>query len=239
MKKILALFITCFLLCFIIATPVLAAEGKISATTTEIDKAKNQFTVELNIDNNPGVIAVQPRIEYDSSALKLVSTANGEIFEGIYTKSQYQSAVPYDMIFMDATADENTTKTGLLATYTFEVISNVNETEIKLSIKDVSVHGLTKDNKPSFNNCNVKVNLNKVSTLPAQQNTTTNKDSIQSNTTPNEQTNQIEEQPQTQPNTAEDDLNTKTTILIVSLIVVLVLGVIITAVAIIIKKKKQ
>lgn len=240
MKKILSILIACLLLCLIVATPVFAAGGKISATTTKIDKAKNQFTVELKVDSNPGFIAVQPRLEYDSSVLKLVSTANGEIFDGIYTKSQYQSAVPYDMIFMEATADENITKTGILATYTFEVIKNVSQTEVKLSIKDVSVHGLSKDNKPTFNNCSVKVNLNNASTLPAQQNTSAGNDSVQNSSEQEVQDSNNESQPaESDQTTTNDDLTNKTTILIISLVVILILGVIITAVAIIIKKKKQ
>lgn len=252
MKKALSLLIVCFLLCIITATPVLAAEGKISAEITTNDKTQNRITVELSIDNNPGFIAIQPRLEYDSKVLKLTSADNGEIFNGIYMKGQHQSAVPYDLIFMDATASENITKTGVLAKYTFEVISNVNETEIKLSINDVSIHGLGK-NKPTFNGCSVTVKLSDVSTLPPAQNKPTVSNNEQSTTTSSVQNgnsiqngnqsngnqsndNQSNDNPQS---TSNNGLSEKTIILIISLVAVVILGGAITGFAIYVKNKKQ
>lgn len=247
MKKTFITSLLCLIICLILSTTVFAAEGKISATSVK-GADVNHFTVELKVDNNPGFIAIQPSLEYDNTVLKLISVDNGEIFDGIYMKGK-AGATPYDLILMDATAPENITKTGVLAKYTFEVLKNVGQTEIKINIKDTSVYGLGKD-KPTFNTYTLKVDLKDVSNLPVQQNTSsatkveqntlsstpqnsnTDYNVSQQNQSGDVQTNQGNE------NGSDQGLSQNTIILIISFGAVVIIGALVTGLAIYKKKKK-
>lgn len=158
MKRILfALFLVVVMFVSLVL-PASAASGDLSVTA-KLNSDGTSFTVQLYAKNNPGVIAIQNSVSYDSKALKLKSVKNGEIFDAIYMTSQKLDVNPYTVIWMEATADEDIKTNGVLATYTFEVLSTApyGETQIKFNVDETTNFAMQSTN--TFNPCSLKVNI--------------------------------------------------------------------------------
>lgn len=168
-KTLLAIFLVMVML-VTLALPAAAESGKLSAVP-KISEDGTSFTVDLVVKDNPGIIAMTAKVSYDSKVFKLKSAKNGEIFESIFMPSQTLAVNPYQIIWMDATASEDIKTNGVLATYTFEVLSNAafGETQIKFEIAETV--NFNKETTSSFDGCSLKVNVNgaanqTTSTLP-------------------------------------------------------------------------
>ena len=154
-KTLISIFLVAVMvLTFII--PASAAPGSLSANATF---SGTTFTVNLVVENNPGVISMTAKAAYDPSVLTLKSAKNGEIFESIFTPSETLEDNPYTIIWMDATASEDITTNGVLASYTFEVKKDakVEQTEIKFNIAE-AVNVDVKDAE-GFKACTYTVDL--------------------------------------------------------------------------------
>ena len=171
MKKLLTAILLVTVMLTVMVLPASAAGGNLSATAS-LSSDKTSFTVNLVVNDNPGVIAMTAKLSYDSKALKLVSTKNGSIFENVTMESQNKTDNPYNIIWMEATAAENIKTNGVLASYTFQVLKNapVGQTEIKFDISDAV--DTSNSNIIKFNGCSFKVNVkgteNSQTTTPSQ-----------------------------------------------------------------------
>lgn len=158
MKRILFALVLVVVMLVSLVLPASAATGDLSVTA-KLNSDGTSFTVQLYAKNNPGVIAIQSSVSYDSNALKLKDVKNGEIFDGIYMTSQKIDVNPYTVIWMEATASEDIKTNGVLATYTFEVLSTApfGETQIKFNIDETTNYAMQSTN--TFNPCSLKVNI--------------------------------------------------------------------------------
>lgn len=92
---------------------------------TATGKVGEIVTVNITTSNNPGIVAMRINISYDSSRLKLVNVADGEVMGGghaLFGKDYSEN--PFIMLWEDSLATEDHKSNGILATLTFQIIEN-------------------------------------------------------------------------------------------------------------------
>ena len=78
--------------------------------------------VTVTLQDNPGLVATLLSLDYDDDALELLSVTDGGLLgEGNMVSGGDLSAVPYNVLWMDALAQQNYVSNGILLTYTFRV----------------------------------------------------------------------------------------------------------------------
>jgi hypothetical protein len=250
MKKALIsiLLVATLLVAFIV--PASAEAGALSANAT-FGEDKTTFTVNLVVENNPGFIAITADAEYDENVLTLKSANNGEIFESIFTPSRTLTDNPYKIIWMEATATEDIKTNGVLASYTFEIKNAAAEqTVIKFNISD-SVNVKNEGNIP-ISGCSFTVDLKNMTGKSETATQSTNSSKVEtigatdnSSNTDSNQTESNDGTTITSPSDSIEDLDGKTqesnhtVVTILTIVVILVLGGVITVVAIYLRKKSS
>lgn len=157
MKKTLLSLLLAITMLILFAVPTFAAGGSLSATATTSEDGTS-FTIDLVVNNNPGVIALTGKVSYDSKVVKLTSAKSGVVYETPFMTSQSLDVNPYQIIWMDATARKNNVTNGVLATYTFEVLKNApnGESEIKFEVAEA----VNRDKGDvTFTPCSFKINV--------------------------------------------------------------------------------
>lgn len=92
---------------------------------TVTGKAGEIVTVNITTSNNPGIVAMRIQISYDSSRLKLINVADGEVMgSGHALFGKDYTANPFVMLWEDSLAAEDHKSNGILATLTFQIIEN-------------------------------------------------------------------------------------------------------------------
>ena len=207
MKKSLLTIILAIALLVTLVLPATAEGTGSLSTTAKLLEDGTSFVVELNVKNNPGIIALEAEVAYDSSVLRLKSAKNGEIFESIFTPSQTLAVNPYKIIWMDATASEDIKTNGVLAVYTFEVLNTaaIGQTEIKFNITD-SVN-YEKNDTSKFKGCKFAVTVTGSAADGQQSNTSSKANNTGSNADQNELA--LEVQKPIKDNTASDTVSDK------------------------------
>ncbi|MBQ3566239.1 MAG: hypothetical protein IJA12_03570, partial [Oscillospiraceae bacterium] len=127
MKKILSLLLSfaMFMLCFNVDTPFSYADTQAMLSIADVTgEAGDTVDVEVEISNNPGIIALSFDVEYDASKLKLVNAEDKKIL-GTSTAvfGNDLSANPYRLCWDDL-SDKNNEENGVLATLTFEILED-------------------------------------------------------------------------------------------------------------------
>ena len=94
-------------------------------------KVGKQVTVQVMMENNPGVTGVYLEIDYDSSKLRLVDAQDTGLLIGKYFSESY-STIPYALTWEDS-LNPNNTKNGAIAKLTFEILKDCKNEEIRVS----------------------------------------------------------------------------------------------------------
>ena len=103
-----------------------------------------EISVNIQLKNNPGIIATKIQVSYDSEKLSLVKISDGGLLgNGTMSADKNLSAIPYSISWDDSTADEDQFGNGILVTLTFAVNDNTKTEEIPICI--------TYDQSASFN----------------------------------------------------------------------------------------
>lgn len=138
MKRYLTLMLVCVML---LGTLSFGSAMAVSDPTFSVTDAQSEqgseFSVDINISNNPGIIALGLQVEYDSSILEL-KEANSKDFTG--TTFGPTSANPFTLTW-DGSLDPNNTTNGAIAQLTFVVKDNatVGDTEITITYNPENV----------------------------------------------------------------------------------------------------
>ncbi len=127
MKKILSLILsfTMAMLCFNVNIPLSYADTQAMLSIADVTgEAGETVDVDVEISNNPGIIALSFDVEYDASKLKLVKAEDEKIL-GTSTSvfGNDLNANPYRLCWDDL-SDKNNEQNGVLATLTFEILEN-------------------------------------------------------------------------------------------------------------------
>ena len=81
--------------------------------------AGDEVTVNINVNNNPGICAAGVTVSYDGNTLELKSVTNGSVLGG-----NIFGPVSNNPIKLTWSTTENSTANGVLATLTFTVKEN-------------------------------------------------------------------------------------------------------------------
>ena len=140
MRKIIAIILA-LVICFC-SVCVYADTNEKFTIRVDSKEVKVGETIELNInmENNTGILAMLFVLNYDSECLKLIDVKNGTIVEGAIFGNDY-SQIPYKMLWNSA-SDTNFTDNGVLATLVFEVMANASDsvTDVTLTYKEKNVY---------------------------------------------------------------------------------------------------
>ncbi len=158
MKKVIVLFtaLTLFLCPFFVNSQ---EQFEISLSSAEQQQG-DEFFLELEAKNNPGVAAVYIKVEYDSSALLLIEAADGDVLEGFrYSLNEGEALLSWEP------AVYNNAKNGILARLKFQVTQSAVPTKYKVKISPIT-HGVI-DKDTNLVECNfISGNVTVKSPLP-------------------------------------------------------------------------
>jgi len=96
-------------------------------------KAKDTVAVPIILEKNPGIIAIQCKLKYDSSKVKLVNVESADIMDGSALSTNY-SQNPYILSFGDGLDETDITTIGNLAVVYFEILPAFTEGTTKLEL---------------------------------------------------------------------------------------------------------
>lgn len=104
-------------------------------------KPGDEITVDVIVENNPGIVATSINISYDNSKLQLISvTDNGLLGNNTFIAGNDINAVPYTFFWEDALSRENYTANGAIATLKFKILDDaeIGSTVISITCSDGS-----------------------------------------------------------------------------------------------------
>jgi len=133
--KIIAVILTlCLLFGHLNPMITLANSNAPTITVSSVEKyAGETVDVTLTMTNNPGVVSVKLKVNYDSSVMTLTKVTDGGLLGTKYHKNTLTS--PYTLSWADDIAEENITANGVIVTLTF-ALSDTVDTE---GVYDIAV----------------------------------------------------------------------------------------------------
>lgn len=128
-------------ICFIFATvlalsslvfSVSAADNAVVSIGNASGKAGETVTVSVDLSQNPGVIAMELNVAFDSSKLELVSASDTGKLNGYGSSSTYEGSA-YTLYWEDGIATTNNSATGTIATMTFRLKEDCDKADVSIS----------------------------------------------------------------------------------------------------------
>lgn len=89
------------------------------AIPSETVTCGENVTLNVNLSDNPGIAYLKLKVDYDHTALTLVSASNLGVLSGTFTTSKTTTVKPYVLQWMGA---DNSTNNGTIATITFTAL---------------------------------------------------------------------------------------------------------------------
>ena len=148
MKKSVSLLLS-LLICFSAVIPMNAAA--VSEPTVIIGDAAGHagdtVCVEVALQNNPGIIALQLHVEYDSSKLRLTEAEDCRLLGENTVSFGHLGRIPFSITWDDSSATSDHIENGLIAVLTFVILDTAEsgETGISVSIVEGSSFNLDLD----------------------------------------------------------------------------------------------
>ncbi len=105
---------------FTISTSAATGELTVSDVTA---KAGSTAKITIDLDNNPGFIAMKLGVEYNDRYFSVKSVTDGEILGSSMHSNRYEDS-PYTLYWYNALEDEDITEDGEIAEIIFDVASN-------------------------------------------------------------------------------------------------------------------
>ena len=97
-------------------------------------KAGDTVTVNVDLTQNPGVIAMQLNVGYDEKQLELVNVSNSGVLNGYNSPSTYGGG-SYTLNWEDGLSSTNNNGTGTVATLTFKLKEDCDKANVTVSGK--------------------------------------------------------------------------------------------------------
>ena len=91
----------------------------------------DEFTVNVNIKGNPGLITLKFKIIYDADYLQLISVEDSKLLNS-YNPPSPEIKSPYTLSWIDPFADVNNTSNGTVATLKFKALKSGNSLPIQI-----------------------------------------------------------------------------------------------------------
>ncbi len=122
--------------------------GAAVAVGSASGKAGDTVTVNVDLTQNPGVIAMALDVGYDEKQLELVNVNNSGVLNGFNSPSPSGSSGKYTLNWEDGLSDTNNNGTGTVATLTFKLKEDCDKATVTVSgkghdkdVSSVSVSG--------------------------------------------------------------------------------------------------
>lgn len=102
------------------------------AVSSVTAKAGDEVSVTLSLENNPGIVSMTLRLNWDSSVLTLTKVTDGGIIGATAHKPELQT--PYTLVWVNDMATTNFTENGVIVTLTFEVAESAEAGEYPITV---------------------------------------------------------------------------------------------------------
>ena len=153
MKKY-SIGILAFLLLCTIPVAVFASEPGQYVVSNQTVSAGEEFQLDVAVTNNPGVVTLRFKVEYDETALELLGVENKGLFQG-YTAPSPTISSPYTLRWADSLATTNNTANGVVCTVRFRALTT-GSSSVKISHAEArNANG----QKVSFTDANAAVTI--------------------------------------------------------------------------------
>ena len=113
---LLAVCVSASLLC----VPALAAGEPTIRVSGASAQAGGTVRISISLENNPGIIAMLLKVEYNSSVLTLIDVQDAGLLGTTYHNPDLAKS-PYILSWANDSADENYTVNGTIVTLTFQI----------------------------------------------------------------------------------------------------------------------
>ncbi len=113
----------CLLLTLFSVSPLLvgaANEPQLKVSNGVLSDDGSKYAVEVSISNNPGIVAMRLKLDYDTENLELISVTDGDLLGDDY-HARDCSVNPYYLFWENSDAQQNYTKNGVIATLQFKL----------------------------------------------------------------------------------------------------------------------
>ena len=134
-KTFISLLLAVSLLAGLGTQPIMAAgPGRLVVSDAKGNTGET-ITVDVMLENNPGIISAAMQVVYDTEKLELIGVDDKKMMPDSMFSQDY-SSYPYYASWMDAVGSGNTYDNGVLMTMTFRVLEDCvpGEAEISLQI---------------------------------------------------------------------------------------------------------
>ena len=99
--------------------------------------AGHEFTVNVDLSDNPGIAYLKLAVDYNTSAFELVSAENAELLDGSFMTSKTTAVRPYMLQWLNASDSDGS---GRLVTLTFRAKENAAVGNYRISLKAMEAY---------------------------------------------------------------------------------------------------
>ena len=138
MKRIISFILCVVMLCSCISIHAMASQGDPTVALSSAQGSAGQtVSITAAISNNPGIVSMYLKLEYDVSRLQLISVVDHGLLNG-QTFGRELEDYPYALTWDDSVAASNNTANGDLVTLSFKIREDApaGDAEIRLSNAD-------------------------------------------------------------------------------------------------------
>lgn len=146
MKKFLALMLSFFVLLSIIIPSAFAVDNLSPKFIVSDEKGEvgETVAVQISLQNNPGITALQLIVDYSEDNLELVSVQDEGLFNDAISSSKI-TTYPFKISWYSQNSLDET-ESGVLATLNFKIKDNAESSEVKLTYDENNVFDSNFDN---------------------------------------------------------------------------------------------
>ena len=107
------------------------AKPQIDISSKSVNIGEN-VTLDVDLSDNPGIAYLKLKVDYDNTALSLVSASNLGVLTGTFTTSKKTTVKPYVLQWMGA---DNSNENGTIATITFTALKE-GDTTVSITVDE-------------------------------------------------------------------------------------------------------
>lgn len=107
------------------------AKPQINVSSRSVNIGEN-VTLDVDLSDNPGIAYLKLKVDYDNTALSLVSASNLGVLTGTFTTSKTTTVKPYVLQWMSA---DNSNESGTIATIIFTALKE-GDTTVSVTVDE-------------------------------------------------------------------------------------------------------
>ena len=131
--RVLPILFSLFILVSCLPLVCAAEDGAAISVSSASGKAGDEVTVNVNLTENPGVVAMNLNVAYDAKQLELVSASNAGVLNGFSSPTPSGNSGSYTLNWEDGLAASNNNGTGTVATLTFRLKEDCDSAAVNVS----------------------------------------------------------------------------------------------------------